>query len=504
MQAPAFSLDYFPSADVAWSHFESQKVQIHTAMPKEAHSASPHDYFDPRVTTYGSAGSSNGPWGADSMASGPQTPYSTGETPPEVTPSTIRSHRNSTANSFSSSPEQSSNRSARRTNSNLSAAFSLSKGFTSLSTSPATQERFRAAEADLSTSAPTAPTSSVTWGSTTFYSSNSSTSPEKRRRSQSSRRSSSFKSFGLDGAYDSIDEEAEGYDTDDSYYDAAKVFTLTKKKPEERKIKVMLKNQNLFDTEGHASIPLLPPEELPKRQAYREVYAEQLGAWDLHVQAAEILKFNGMVNYWRDDSTVYSHSEQLKKGPESAQSDCFQSQEFPPVTPVQIRGTFERLSTPRRILRTNSSASQAESVKDSPRAPSRPQSDIDETSTTHLDTNWTTYRLPKPQLDLGLRNGRKSFKSIAMGGHHCYICLERIQGLQVSCARNMHHVHAMCYTEYLVGRNEEEMLFMDVSCGCPMPEPEPPKSPRDVTHEIVISAAMRLGKQVEEAEDGDD
>jgi hypothetical protein len=311
-----------------------------------------------------------------------------------------------------------------------------------------------------------------------------------------------LKAFGFDGAYDSIDEE-DGYETDDSYYDAAKVYTPTKKKPEEQKIKVTLKNQNLFDTEGHASIPLLPPEELPKRHAYREVYAQQLGAWDLHVQAAEILKFNGMVNYWRDDSPIYSLSEQLEKGPESVQSDDFQSQEFPPNPPVHIRGTFEQLRAPRTIIRTNSSASQAESMKDSPRAPSRPLSDIDDTGTTHLDTNWTTYKLSKPRLDLGTRVGRKS---IAIGGNNCYICLERIQGLSVSCARAVHHVHAMCYTEYLVGRNEEDLLFMDVSCGCPIPEPEPhpePKSPRDVTHDMVMSAAMRLGKQVEKDEDED-
>lgn len=466
MQAPAFSLDYFPSAEVAWSLFEAQNVKVQNATPKEPRSAGPQDYFDRRVTTYGSAGSSNGPWERDMIPSGPQTPYSTGDTPPVVTPHSARSHRNSIVNSLSTSPEQTSNRSARRTNSNLSAAFSLSKAFTSLSTSPATQERFKAAEADLSTSAPTAPTSSVTWGSTTFYSSNSSNSPEKRRRSQSSRRSS-FKSFGFDGAYDSEDED-DGYATDDSYYDAVKVSTPTKRKPEERKIKVTLKNQNKFDTEGHASVPLMPPEDLAKRHAYREVYAQQLGAWGLYMQHAEIMKMNGLLMYWHEDTPIYTLSSQLEKTAITSHSS---DDELPgPLLQPSSRSKspFGPLVPPGKMVRANSSISQVDSTNDSSRAPSRPLSDIGDLTHIRSAAHWAHYALPRPELELDgpvLRNKGKS-----MGGRNCYICLQRIHGLFVSCPTDEHRAHASCYTEYLDDKSEEDMLFKRVSCGCSPPQ----------------------------------
>ena len=477
MQAPAFSLDYFPSADVAWSLFESQKIKVSTATPKDPRSAGPQDYFDRRVTTYGSAGSSNGPWERDTIPSGPQTPYSTGDTPPVVTPHSARSHRNSSVNSLSTSPEQTSNRSARRTNSNLSAAFSLSKAFTSLSTSPATQDRFKAAEADLSTSAPTAPTSSVTWGSTTFYSSNSSNSPEKRRLSTPRRRRSSTRSFGFDGAYDSEDED-DGYETDDSYYATAKVYTPAKKKPEERKIKVTLKNQNKFDTEGHASVPFMPPEDLPKRHAYREVYAEQLGAWGLYIQHAEVLKFNGMINYWNDSTPVYKLSSQMEKSATStpakngtnSDSDVFATSNTQP--PSGTRSPFGPLVPPGKMVRANSSISQVDSTNDSSQAPSRPMSDIGDLSTLKSGATWSHYTLPHPELELDAPRfgGRPKVGASGIKGSNCYICWERIQGLYVSCPTDRHKVHAKCYTEYVGGKSEEELLFKGVSCACSPPE----------------------------------
>jgi hypothetical protein len=456
MQAPAFSLDYFPSAEVAWSLFGSQKIRVQSATPKEPRSAGPQDYLDSRVTTYGSQGSSSGPWERDLIPSGPQTPYSTGDTPPAITPYSSRSHshRNSIVNGLSSSPEHATNKYARRSNSNLSPAFSLSKAFTSLSTSPTTQDRFKAAEADLSTSAPTAPTSSVTWGSTTFYSSTSSRSPEKRRRSQSSRRAS-FRTMGFDGAYDSDDEDEDEYETDELYYDASKVYTPTKKKPDERKIKVALKNQHLFDAEGHASVPLLMPQNNAKFHAYREVYADQLTAWGLHIQHAEILKFNDLINYWPTDTPVYPLQAQLVR------SRVFIETEATPQTVPKYRGaSMFSLSEPPPDLHNDGPMISRESVFDT-----EPQEAVDATT-----SSWD-YALSKPasekhtfEAETGTKVKPKN--NSLRGSQNCYICLERIQGLFVSCPRGEHKAHATCYEEYVDGRSEQDMLGRGVSCGC--------------------------------------
>lgn len=450
MQAPAFSLDYFPSADVAWSLFrETQRINVQSATPKEPRLGGRQDYFDTRFATYGSQGSSNGPWERDMMPSGPQTPYSTGNTPPVVaTPHSSRSHRNSMVNSLSTSPEHSAIKAARRSNSNLSAAFSLSKAFTSLGTSPTSQDRYKAAEADLSTSAPTAPTSSVTWGSTTFYSSNSSNSPDKRRRSQSSRRSS-FKTF--DGAYDT-DSDDDGYGTDDSYYDAGKVF-VPNKKPSERKIKVILKSQHLFDSEGHASVPLLPPKQLSKFQAYRDIYADQLGAWGLFIQHAEILKFNGLINYWYNDSPIYPMEAQLLTERSGDNTDKSQQ-----LALYQTQGLFDS-ETSQSIVNHGLGSNHNSNFTMSGLPIETPST----MPSSHYSLNTPTLQ----RLDSAATSDMKEKKyQPPPGTRNCYICMERIRGLFVGCPRGEHRAHATCYEGYVDGRSEEEMRGLGVSCGC--------------------------------------
>jgi hypothetical protein len=289
MKAPAFSLDYFPSRDVAWSLFRDPKVVLSTPItPMSLRPTGSWEYFDTRIGTYGSAGSSNGPWVGDVVPSGPQTPYSTGNTPPIFL--NHRSHRNSSLNSLSTSPEQQqqTHRTARRSNSNLSAALSsLSRPFAIMSSSPSANDRFRT-DGDLSTSAPA---TAITWGSTTFYSGSSSLSPEKRRRSYTKR--NSFATH--ESTYSSTDES--DFDYTDYSDDELSVRPIVKQ-PNAPEIKVVLKNQHLFDDEAHASIPLLPPENAAKYSAYRELYADQLSTWGLYIQRAEILKFNGLTNYW--------------------------------------------------------------------------------------------------------------------------------------------------------------------------------------------------------------
>lgn len=427
MKAPAFSLDYFPSKEVAWSLYqESKNVNVQAATPG---SAGPWDYFDTRVGTYGSAGSSNGPWERDLVPNEPQTPYSTGNTPP-VFPSHSRSSRNSMVTSLSSSPEQGANRNARRSNSNLTAAFSLSKAF-NLGTSPSSQDRFRS-EADLSTSAPT---SGITWGSTTFYSGSSSISPQKKRRNSSRR--SSFKTF--DSAY-STESSGDDYTTDDSYVDAKAYIPAKEKNPSIPSIKVTLKNQNQFDQEGHASVPLLPPEHAGKYASYREIYADQLSAWDLPIKRAEMLKFNGFINYWPNDMPVSNYGSaagDIVKNDGSG-SEGVLSKESSGYTLIAPPDEYPRspgpLSPAPLTLNDTGFGANTESVFE---------------------------KEVKPK-----KNSTVTHDGFFVGSKNCAICWERIAGLAVKCPTGMHMAHLKCYEDYVDGRSAKEMEGRGVSCGC--------------------------------------
>src|SRR5438034_10032099 len=118
MKSPAFSLDYFPSADVAWSLYQ----------PTFSVPPSPRPSTTP-IGTHGSVGSSNGLWGSD-----PVTPYSTGTTPPLISKSPrMNSDLNELhSHSLSNSPEQ---HMSRRTNSATNLAANLSRPYTNTLTS---------------------------------------------------------------------------------------------------------------------------------------------------------------------------------------------------------------------------------------------------------------------------------------------------------------------------------------------------------------------------------
>jgi WD repeat-containing protein 59 len=290
MKAPAFSLDYFPSKDVAWSLYQESRPRDGTTTPVAPHyrrSMNQWDYFNNRLGTYGSAGSSNGPWAGDAMPSEPLTPYSTGNTPPSHPRPLTQLH--SFTGSLSTSPDISHHRPTRRSTSNLSTAFAtFSRAFpTTASSSPDDRHRHNP---DLSTSAP----SGITWGTNTIYTSGSSPSPEKLRRLSLKRRPSTAN----DSAYDSEEDFDEFCSEDES-------STPIRPAPRQQTsptVRVKLKNQHLFDDEAFASEPLLDLSQGEKYTAYREAYAEQLGVWGLAIARAEVLKFNGLTSYWPSES----------------------------------------------------------------------------------------------------------------------------------------------------------------------------------------------------------
>ncbi|KAH7392733.1 hypothetical protein BKA66DRAFT_412227 [Pyrenochaeta sp. MPI-SDFR-AT-0127] len=306
MEAPAFSLDYFSSAEAAWSLFRPT-ISV-PSTPSHSRFATPVNDFGwqklaKNLDTYGSHGSSNGPWGSDNIVSEPVTPHSTGHTPPTLSrASTVRSAQTANNTPYSTSPEQSHTALKRSSTANFAnAVAALSRPFANaISSSPPVKSRIE----DLSTSAPT---SGVTWGTTTFYSNES-----QDRRSLAPSRSKHGKraSFGQadqlnvdyisdsDSEYERIDDDA------DFGHDGASEYAIPgtprddEGENEVGKIKVTLKNQDQFDDEACVSRPLLDMNKNWLHRAWRGQYAEMLACWGLVSARAEVLKFNGLVSYF--------------------------------------------------------------------------------------------------------------------------------------------------------------------------------------------------------------
>jgi hypothetical protein len=305
MEAPAFSLDYFSSTDAAWSLFKPTISLPST--PAHSRLATPVNDFGwqrlaKNVGIYGSHSSSNGPWGSDTGPSEPATPYSTGHTPPLLSrASTIRSAHTTNHTPYSTSPEQTHTTLKRSSTANFaSAVAALSRPFANaLSSSPPVKSRTE----DLSTSAPT---SGVTWGTTTFYGSDNfdrrSLAPSRGKHSkrtsfgQSDRLNVNYM-YDSDSDYERIDEE-NGVANDGASEYTRPITPGDSDGDGPRTIKVKLKNQDQFDDEACVSKPLLDMSKDWLHRAWREQYAEMLGCWDLVSARAEVLKFNGLVSYF--------------------------------------------------------------------------------------------------------------------------------------------------------------------------------------------------------------
>ncbi|KAI9817566.1 MAG: hypothetical protein M1827_001178 [Pycnora praestabilis] len=269
MKSPAFSLDYYPSEEVAWS-LRQPIVSTPAALGS---SQTP-------LGTHGSAGSSNGLWGSD-----PVTLHSTGTTPPFTSKSHPRKTEYLESSTFieSTSPEL---RTSRRSNSNLASAFAttLSRPFSmNTSSSPPTHHKKRLSPEE------TMPQNVVTWGTNTIYGTTNA-----MRENQSS-----------SAATHSLDE----LDTEEDFSPSENV-----------NIKVSLKNQNFFDDEGCVSVPLLDPKQMLRFKAYREAYAHLLYLWNLPITSCEVLKFNGLTSYFRTSNSPQSSASLISIGKQQAKA----------------------------------------------------------------------------------------------------------------------------------------------------------------------------------------
>lgn len=307
MTAPAFSLDYFASQEIAWSLF-NPTISV-PSTPSHSRFATPENSFSwQKLDTYGSHSSSNGPWGSDTIASGPVTPYSTDNTPPVVSrASTVRTAHTTTHTPYSTSPEQSHHNLKRASTANFASAIAtLSRPFANaMSASPPVRSRVD----DLSTSAPT---SGVTWGTTTFYGSDSQDRNTLAPARIGHHKRASFaetERIDAEDLFDSDLEDEKPTDSGTAPYEGSSEHRSSVTRiggdggESGGRIRVTLKNQDQFDDESCLSRPLLDMSKDWLYRAWREQYAEMLSGWGLVRTRAEVLKFNGLVSYFPPDDS---------------------------------------------------------------------------------------------------------------------------------------------------------------------------------------------------------
>lgn len=372
LKTPAFSLDYYPSTEVAWSLFQPELRGLSTY-------ASPHA----NLATYGSFNSSNGPWGSD----GTEMEYQTqplGATPPPL--NRRESHMSSPEITFNPSPEHVHRKAASILSTSPLAYASRLLTLTAPSSPP---NQFKK-EPVLSTSAPTAGPSgtAITWGQNTIHIAHA-----------SHRQSYSRQSTGLETEGSAIDDYA--------------IF-------DGQEVAVVLKNQTMFDDEGHVSTPLLDQSAALKYEAYREAYADLLCVWELPFQRCEILKYNGLTAYFAappddtDKPPIHLGKQATKRS--SIVEDAWQG-----IMPLLHCTTCGDVFAQR------------------------------------LQSNASLQRCSNCHKTSGLLD--------------CKICGEAVQGLYKICDVCGHVAHTDCFQQWL-SLNDRGRLECETGCGCPCYAPK--------------------------------
>ncbi len=325
LKAPAFSVDYHPSIEVARSARDSASTTFVTSTntctnPQDAHLRSLID---------------------EGSNSNPPTPYSTGATPPQFAQHLpqpidrrrssrfssadlrdhIPRHSSSTAQSgtisLSTSPEEM--RSAHRSNSNLAfppSRASLSALIPSISQSPPNPGVGGSGNKRPSpvgsymgqyVNAGGRSAASLFGGAVSGRNKPELVAPTVHPRRSSARLTHSSLTTGQSRSMSSESDAVERVDVDSSLISTLKSgnnmrkplkSTIHRGTKRKLKIKSRLHNQNMFDNDGYASVPLLDPSFEWKYRAYRASYARLLGVWELHTQRAEILKFDNMPGFF--------------------------------------------------------------------------------------------------------------------------------------------------------------------------------------------------------------
>jgi len=169
---------------------------------------------------------------------------------------------------------------------------------------------------------------------------------------------------------------------------------------------------------------------------YREQYAEQLSIWNLIMQRAEILKFNGLVSYWPEKKT----EKPPKQGAELEGRSEPQSQSLEPP-PGPYGGRRLSPSHSPHDFSFNPEAHEFLPGTQTPLQLSRPQSPRDagepfqESLSIEVPAAYIATDSEAPKDDAG--------KAVAAPSM-CAVCWMRLQGLFVFCARCGHAAHKAC------------------------------------------------------------
>ncbi|KAJ8116320.1 hypothetical protein OPT61_g2231 [Boeremia exigua] len=412
MTAPAFSLDYFASPEIAWSLF-NPTISV-PSTPSHSRFATPVNEFGwhrlaKDLDTYGSHSSSNGPWGSDTIASDPIATLSTDNTPPLLSrASNTRGAHTTSHTPYSTSPEQSHSNMKRTSTANFaSAVAALSRPFANaMSASPPVRSRTD----DLSTSAPT---SGVTWGTTTFYGSDSlerSTLAPVRVKGLKRASFVETERINVEDLYDSDVEEERPNDSGTSAYDGLSEHrsSVTRLDGDNGntgnpggRIRVALKNQDQFDDESCLSRPLLDMSKDWLYRAWREQYAEMLSGWGLVRTRAEVLKFNGLVSYFpaeasRSSSKAGSLHLALNKGDGDVDDDGISRQRSRTSTTLMLPSIMSGLRSPVASAEHFSFNPEARAFEPGQSALTQPEESIDPADVPIASENYLRLSIPAP------------------------------------------------------------------------------------------------------------
>ncbi|KAG9555655.1 WD40 repeat-like protein, partial [Aureobasidium melanogenum] len=256
----------------------------------------------------------------DQVASEPVTPFYTDNTPP-MPLSRADTHRSSAAPSLSTSPEH--HRTSIPSATSSFAASVLARPF-QLASSPPVRNKTSGEELSSSTPSQTG----VNWSKSKPFT-----------RSDSTIRRS-FVSQGFGDDYD-------GSTTEDD-----------ESLPPQSRVKITLKNQDMFDDEGCPNVAFLDPNQSIKFAVYRAVYANMLGAWGLQMQQNEVDKLDGLLSniLTRTDSRDRGSQSTLTLGEVETDQGTSSSRppNFvhlpPPTTTPQIVSTRLAISMERTLI----------------------------------------------------------------------------------------------------------------------------------------------------------
>lgn len=363
MSCAAQLFDYFPNKETAFGFYEPI-ISISDLSNKHRRSGA-------GLTSAGESSQDI----REQVASEPVTPFYTDNTPP-MPLSRASTHRSSAAPSLSTSPEH--HRTSIPSATSSFAASVLARPF-QLASSPPVRNKTSGEELSSSTPSQTG----VNWSKSKPFT----------RSDSTIRRSFISQGFG---------DDYEGSTTEDD-----------ESLPPQSRVKISLKNQDMFDDEGCPSVAFLDPNQSIKFAVYRTVYANMLGGWGLQMQQNEVEKLDGLLSniLTRTESRDRSSQSTLTLGEVEADKE-----------------TMDGLGP--QVIRCCMSCGEVDS-------PERRGAD---------------HRCVKC-------GGRSHLLS-------CTICYQPIAGLYKVCLACGHSAHVSCLAILLESLGEDETPECEAGCGC--------------------------------------